>query len=153
VLGASAWDQRLDVFGSLVVLISLAGAMRVGPALQNADHFATSGVAGIILWAGGSLFWTSLQDVMDRQAEAEMLETVRRLAMSVAGVRGVEELRIRKAGLEYVVDIHLEVEPDISVRNGHEIGHAVKDRLLAEFVGIKDILAHIEPSSLPAFTS
>jgi divalent metal cation (Fe/Co/Zn/Cd) transporter len=64
----------------------------------------------------------------------------------VPGVRGVEKLFVRKTGLEHLVDIHVEVDPEISVREGHAIGHAVKDCLTKKFVTVKDVLAHIEPA-------
>jgi divalent metal cation (Fe/Co/Zn/Cd) transporter len=100
----------------------------------------------VILWAGASLFWGSLQELMDRQADPVLLETVRREAEAIPGVRGVEKLLVRKAGLEYLVDIHVEVDPDLSVREGHAIGHAVKDRLIEQVVTVKDVLVHIEPA-------
>jgi cation diffusion facilitator family transporter len=142
---ASAWDQRLDVFGSLVVLLGLAVSMLAGPGWHGVDHVAALIVAGIILLAGGNLFWSSLQELLDRQADAEFLAGIRALALAVPGVRGVEKLRARKAGLEYFVDIHVEVDPAISVVQGHEIGHAVKDHLIAEIAAIRDVLVHIEP--------
>jgi cation diffusion facilitator family transporter len=141
---ASAWDQRLDVFGSLVVLISLAVATWQ-PHWHVIDHVAALIVAAIILWAGGTLFWSSLQDLMDRQADPDMLDAVRHRALGVAGVRGVEKLLVRKAGLEYLVDIHVEVDPNISVHLGHGIGHAVKEDLVRAFPTIRDVLVHIEP--------
>jgi cation diffusion facilitator family transporter len=144
---ASAWDQRLDVFGSLVVLVGLAATLWAGPGWRGIDHVAALVVAGIILVAGASLFWASLQELMDRQADPELLTTIRGLAGQVAGVRGVEKLFVRKAGLEYLVDIHVEVAPEISVREGHDIGHAVKDRLRAEIPAVKNVLVHIEPAS------
>ena len=102
-------------------------------------------VALIVLWAGGSLFWGSVQE-SDRQADPEMLETVVRCeASAVAGVKGVDKLWVRKAGLEYLVDIHVEVDPEIPVREGHAIGHAVKDRLRRAIAPVKDVLVHIEP--------
>jgi cation diffusion facilitator family transporter len=142
---ASAWDQRLDVFGSLVVFLSLAVSIWAGPDWHIIDHIATLIVAGTILVAGGSIFWGSLQDLMDRQADPELLTQVRQLALGVPGVKGVEKLFVRKSGLEHFVDIHLEVAPEISVREGHQIGHAVKDRLIAEIVTVRDVLVHIEP--------
>ncbi len=142
---ASAWDQRLDVFGSLVVLLSLAVAIWAGPSWHWVDHLAALVVAVTILIAGGSVFWGSLQDLMDRQADPELLEEIRELSLAVPGVRGVEKLLVRKSGLEHFVDIHVEVAPGISVREGHEIGHAVKDRLIAEIITIRDVLVHIEP--------
>jgi cation diffusion facilitator family transporter len=143
---AASWDQRLDALGSLAVLVGLALAHFGGPAWHSADHFAALVVAAIILWAGGSLFWGSLQELMDRQAEPEMLDAIRREARAVPGVAGVEKLLVRKAGLEYLVDIHIEVAPHISVQEGHAIGHLVKDRLVRCFVTVKDVLVHIEPA-------
>ena len=142
---ASAWDQRLDVFGSLVVLLSLAISIWAGPSWHFIDHLATLIVAGTIFLAGGRIFWGSLQDLMDRQADPEFVVQVRQLALETPGVRGVEKLFIRKSGLEHFVDIHVEVAPDISVREGHAIGHAVKDRLISQIVTIRDVLVHIEP--------
>ena len=70
---------------------------------------------------------------------------LRRPALGVPGVRGVEKLLARKSGLEYFVDVHVEVDPAISVVQGHEIGHAVKDRLIDQLAAVKDVLVHIEP--------
>ncbi len=143
---AAAWDHRLDAIGSLAVLVGLALAYWGGPAWRAADHVAALAVAAVVLWAGGSLLWGSVQELMDRQAGPEVLDEVRREAADVPGVRGVEKLFVRKTGLEHLVDIHIEVDPHISVREGHAIGHAVKDRLIGRVVTIKDVLVHIEPS-------
>jgi cation diffusion facilitator family transporter len=146
---AASWDQRLDAFGSLAVLIGLALARWGGPAWHAADHVAALIVALIIIWTGGSLFWASVQEFMDRQADPDILQSVRAQALAVPGVRGVEKLLVRKTGLEYLVDIHVEVDPEISVREGHQISHAVKDRLVDGMVTIKDVLVHIEPAPGP----
>ena len=143
---AASWDQRLDALGSLAVLIGLALARWGGPAWHAADHVAALLVSFVILWTGGSLFWASVQELMDRQADPNLLQTVREEALAVPGVLGVEKLLVRKTGLEYLVDIHVEVDPKISVRNGHQIGHAVKDRLVDKIVTVKDVLVHIEPA-------
>jgi len=143
---ATAWDHRLDAVGSLLVLAGLALATWGGPAWHAADHWAAVGVALVILWAGGTLFWASLQELMDRQADPEILAVVRREALAVPGVVGIEKLLVRKTGLEYLVDIHVEVNSEISVREGHAIAHAVKDRLVQKMVTVKDVLVHIEPA-------
>jgi cation diffusion facilitator family transporter len=147
---AAAWDQRLDALGSLAVLVGLALAKWGGPAWHIADHLAALVVAAVILWAGSSLFWGSLHELMDRQADVDILGTVRREALAVPGVRGVEKLLARKAGLEYLVDIHIEVDPDLSVRAGHAIAHDVKNRLVQRIVKVKDVLVHIEPAPADA---
>jgi cation diffusion facilitator family transporter len=146
---ATSWDQRMDAFGSLAVLVGLALAHWGGPAWHAADHVAALVVAVVIVWAGGGLFWSSLQELMDRQADPEILETVRREASAVPGVLGIEKLLVRKSGLEYLVDIHVEVDPEATVRVGHAIGHAVKDRLIGHLATIKDVLVHIEPAPDP----
>jgi len=143
---AAAWDHRLDAVGSLAVLVGLAVSFWGGPAWRAADKVAALAVAVVVLWAGGSLFWGSVQELMDRQAGPEVLDEVRREAEAVSGVLGVEKLFVRKTGLEYLVDIHVEVDPELSVREGHGVGHAVKDRLMKRLVTIKDVLVHIEPA-------
>ena len=143
---AASWDQRLDALGSLAVFAGLGLVRWGGPAWHVADHVAAVFVALVILWAGGHLFWGSLQELMDRQAEPEVLTEVRREAAAVPGVRGVEKLLVRKTGIEYLVDIHVEVDPAISVVEGHTIAHAVKDRLQQRLVAIKNVLVHIEPA-------
>jgi cation diffusion facilitator family transporter len=143
---AASWDQRLDALGSLAVLGGLLVAYLGGPRFHAADHVAALLVALVILCASGRLFYDSMQDLMDRQAEPDMLARVRQEAQAVSGVVRVEKLRVRKTGLEYLVDIHIEVDPHASVRDGHAIGHAVKDQLMQRIVTIKDVLVHIEPA-------
>jgi cation diffusion facilitator family transporter len=143
---ASAWDHRLDAVGSLAVLIGLALAHWGGPAWHAADHVAAFVVGLVIVWTGGRLFWRSLHELLDRQADPQTLEAVRREALATPGVLGVEKLLVRKSGLEFLVDIHVEVDPELSVRQSHDIGHAVKDRMMQRIVTVKDVLVHIEPS-------
>jgi cation diffusion facilitator family transporter len=143
---ASAWDQRLDAFGSLIVLLGLALTKWGGPSWAAADGVAAFVVVAIILWAAAHLGWESLQELMDRQADEDIVASIRDAASQVPGVRGIEKLHVRKTGLEYLVDIHVQVDPTLSVREGHDLGHAVKKALLAHLVTIKDVLVHIEPS-------
>ena len=82
---------------------------------------------------------------MDVQADSEFVNQVREVALNVAGVRYVETLWVRKSGLEFFADIHIEVDPDLSVAAGHRIGHQVKDRLLERFPNLRDVLVHLEP--------
>ena len=79
------------------------------------------------------------------QADPVLVDQVRRASADVPGVEGVEKLWIRKSGLAFFVDIHIEVDQQLTVAEGHRIGHRVKDRLLEEFVMIRDVLVHLEP--------
>jgi divalent metal cation (Fe/Co/Zn/Cd) transporter len=83
--------------------------------------------------------------LLDVQADDALVEQVRQTAAGVPEVRAIEKLHIRKSGLEYFVDIHIEVDAERTVADGHRIGHLVKDRLMAEFPAIRDILVHLEP--------
>jgi cation diffusion facilitator family transporter len=143
---ATAWDQRMDALSSVAVLVALAIVKWGGPAYHAADHVAAVLVAVTILWAGLGLFWKSVQELMDRQADDDLLRLVREEAASVPGVLNVEKLLMRKTGLEYLVDIHVEVDPEITVREGHTIAHLVKDRLVGRVVPVKDVLVHVEPA-------
>jgi cation diffusion facilitator family transporter len=142
---ASAWDHRADALCALAVLVGLA-VVRVGGAdYVWADEAASLVVVAAITWSGVKLFRSSASELMDLQADDELVGRIRQAALAVAGVRGVEKLRVRKSGLEYFADIHIEVDPQITVAAGHEIGHAVKDRLLHEFPALRDVLVHLEP--------
>lgn len=143
---ATAFDYRIDVMGSVAVLVGVAITRWGGPEWAWADNAAAAFIVAMILILAGRLFRDNVQELMDRQAEPGMLSDVRREALAVPGVRGVEKLRVRKAGLEYLVDIHVEVDPEQTVREGHAIAHAVKDRVIRQVVPIRDVLVHIEPS-------
>ncbi len=144
---ATAWDYRLDALGSLVVLGGVTLAYWGGPAWHWADHAAGVAVAASVFWIGGKLFRDNVHDLMDRQAEPELIQAIRQEAFQVAGVLGIEKLRARKTGLEYLVDIHVEVDPEKTVREGHAIAHAVKDRVVKGFAAVRDVLVHVEPFS------
>jgi cation diffusion facilitator family transporter len=144
-LRATAWDSRLDALGALAVVAGVAMARWGGPAWHWADHAAALLVAATVFWVGGGLLRENIDSLMDRQAGAEFLHAVRSEATAVAGVSAVEKLRIRKQGLEHLVDIHIEVDPQLTVEQGHEIAHAVKDRLVQAVATIRDVLVHVEP--------
>jgi cation diffusion facilitator family transporter len=142
---ASAWDHRSDALSALAVLIGLAVVRLGGPAFIWADEAASLVVMAAIVWSSASLFRKSVFELMDMQAEDEVVGSVRRAAGEVPGVLGIEKLWVRKSGLEYLVDIHVEVDPLLTVAAGHAIGHRVKDRLLEQFPNIRDVLVHLEP--------
>jgi cation diffusion facilitator family transporter len=144
---ANAWDHRTDALSSLAVFVGLLVIRVGGPEYSWADGAAALLVVAAIVWAGAELFRSSASEMMDRQASKGLVNELRQTASAVAGVKGVEKLWARKSGLEYFADIHIEVDPNISVAEGHRIGHAVKDRLLEQFSALRDVLVHLEPFS------
>ncbi|MFM8250181.1 MAG: cation diffusion facilitator family transporter [Planctomycetota bacterium] len=142
---ANAWDHRSDAFCSAAVLIGLLLVRWGGPAWISADEVAALFVVVAIVWSAGRLFYQSLIELMDVQADSALVDQIRTAANSVPGVAGVEKLWVRKSGIEYFVDIHIEVDPQLTVAAGHRIGHAVKDDLLNQFHMLRDVLVHLEP--------
>jgi len=142
---ANAWDHRSDALCALAVLIGLGAIRWGGVRYLWADEAASLCVAAAIIWSGSRLFYESGVELMDVQADPELVEEIRREALAVAGVQDVEKLRVRKSGLEYFVDIHIEVDPRMTVADGHKIGHDVKDQLVGRFATVRDVLVHLEP--------
>lgn len=144
---ANAWDHRSDALCALAVLIGLALVRWGGPQLGFADSLAALIVGGAIVAAGVSLLHTSANELMDAQAEADVIEAVRGTAATVGGVRAVEQVRVRKTGLEHLADIHVQVAPHLSVADGHRISHHVKNELMDRIPTLRDVMVHLEPVS------
>jgi cation diffusion facilitator family transporter len=142
---ANAWDHRSDAFCSAAVLVGLATVRWGGLDWIWADEVAALIVVLAITWTGVQLFRVSASEALDPQADPRMVAQVRSLAEQVPGVRAVEKLWVRKTGLEYLTDIHIEVDEQLSVAEGHRIGHCVKDQLLDAFPALRDVLVHLEP--------
>lgn len=142
---ANAWDHRSDAFCSLAVLMGLAAIRLGGTQFIWADEVASLVVVAAIVWSGIQLFRSSASELMDVQADSEFVDRIRDVAMAVKGVEDVETLWVRKSGLEYFADIHIEVDQNLSVAAGHRIGHQVKDQLLSQFLNLRDVLVHLEP--------
>jgi cation diffusion facilitator family transporter len=141
---ADAWHHRSDA------VTSLAAAMGITLALLGVS-FADDGAAivagAIIAWNGWKLLKPALDELMDAAPNAALVGQIRSIAGQVAGVRRIEKCIARKAGFEFFVDMHVEVDPELTVRQAHEIAHHVKDRVRAAVPSVHDVLVHIEPAS------
>jgi len=142
---ANAWDHRGDALCSFAVLIGLGVVRWAGPSYVWADEAAALVVVCLIVWSAGKLFRRSASELMDSQAGDEFVQQIQSVAEGVGGVKNVETLWVRKSGLEYFADIHIEVEASLTVDEGHRIGHRVKDRLQEQFPTVRDVLVHLEP--------
>lgn len=142
---ANAWDHRSDALCALAVLIGLATVRIGGARFMWADEAASLVVVAAIVWTGVQLFRSSASELMDVQADSNYVNRIRAAALLVKGVEDVETLWVRKSGLEYFADIHIQVDPSLTVAEGHRIGHRVKDHLLEEYVNLRDVLVHLEP--------
>lgn len=140
-----AWHHRADALTSLAAFVGITIALVGGEAWVRADEWAALVACAVIAWNGVRLFRGGLQELLDVTAPPEVGDQVRRLALAVSGVQGVDDLRVRRSGLVYLVDIHVVVDGDLTVRAGHTLGHVVKDALLHSELPILDALVHVEP--------
>lgn len=141
---ANAWHSRTDAFSSLVVLISITGALLGFPWL---DTVAAVFIAGIILHIGWRFTWDSVQELVDTGLSGADTETLRSLAESTEGILGIHHLRSRRMGQDILVDVHLLVNPEISVSEGHQVGMEMVRRMQAAMPDLHDINFHIDPEN------
>ncbi|WP_242634419.1 cation diffusion facilitator family transporter [Marinobacter salicampi] len=138
---ANAWHSRTDALSSVVVLLATIGAMLGYVWL---DVLAAVAIAGLVGYIGWRFTWASVKELVDTALTPEITEAMARRACETDGVRNVHELRSRRMGGDVLVDIHLLVDPKISVSEGHQIGMRVVRRLKEEFGQIRDITFHID---------
>lgn len=142
---ANAWDHRSDALCSLAVLIGLSVVLFSDGKYLYADELAAIVVGVAILFSAGELYFKSADELLDAQGDAQLRDAIRQTAIDVTGITDVEKLRIRKSGLEYFADIHVQVPPEMSVAQAHSLGHIVKDKLLEDYPRLRDVLVHVEP--------
>ena len=142
---AMAWDHRSDAIGSGLVAVSLMAAPYVGDWGRYIDPIAALCVCSALIYTAGKIFLSTATELMDQQADEATVQQVRDIAEAVGGVQAVEKLRVRKSGLEYFIEIHVQVEGMMTVDAGHRIAHHVKDQLLISLPRVRDVHVHIEP--------
>ena len=118
-----------------------------GPRFALADDAAAIVAGAIIVWNGWRLLRPALDELMDSAPGAALVMEIKSAAGGVEGVKRVEKCIVRKAGYQHFVDMHVEVDPGMSVREAHQIAHQVKDRVRQAVPSVRDVLVHIEPSS------
>lgn len=145
-LGAEAMHHRSDALTSAAAFVGICIALLGGPGWEVADDWAALFACVIIAFNGFGVLTKALSDVMDTAASAEFEQGVRTVALAVPGVLALDKVRVRKSGLSHLVDIQVRVDGSLTVVQGHDIAHAVKDALLGSASHrISDVSVHIEP--------
>ena len=142
MLKASAWHHRSDAISSIVVFLGIAGSIA---GVEWLDAAAALGVALFIARIGIQLGWPAISELVDTGLDKEQLQHIRRTILGVDGVRALHLLRTRRAGGRALVDVHIIVDEDISVSEGHYISEMVRTRLVNEVDVVADALVHIDP--------
>lgn len=144
-LKADAWHHRSDAITSLMAFIGISIAIFMGKGYETADDWAALLASGFILYNAYLILRPALGEIMDEHLYDDMVEEIRTLSQQEPGVIETEKCFIRKTGMTFHVDLHVIVNGEISVTEGHEIAHNLKNRLLTAMPEIADILIHIEP--------
>jgi cation diffusion facilitator family transporter len=142
MLQANAWHHRSDVVSSLIVLVGIGGTLAGLPYL---DAVAAVLVAVMIAHMGWKLGWQSVRELIDTGLETEQVQAIRDAIADVDGVRSLHMLRTRRMGSEAIADVHVLVDPRISVSEGHRIGESVERTLVARFDELAEVTVHIDP--------
>jgi cation diffusion facilitator family transporter len=142
MLLANAWHSRSDAISSIVVVIGVVGTMA---GFHYLDAVAAVVVALMIAKIGWDLLWKSLQELIDTALEPEQVAEIRNTIMSVNGVRACHMLRTRHSGSDVLADVHILVDPALSVSEGHQIGETVRRRLIDTNEDVSDVTVHIDP--------
>ena len=141
-----AWHHRSDALTSAVAAVGIAVSIIGGKGYEVADDWAALFASGVILFTGVRLLRRPTEELMDRSPGPGLQERVIRIAEDRPDVHRVEKLLMRKMGLYYVADMHLEVAPTMTVFEGHEIAHRVKEAVQAAMPQMVELTIHIEPA-------
>ncbi|MBT8190749.1 MAG: cation diffusion facilitator family transporter, partial [Bacteroidia bacterium] len=145
-LRAEAWHHRSDAITSVSAFVGITIAVIFGKGYEAADDWAALIAAAFILYNSYLIFRPALGEIMDEHLYDNLIEDIRQISNTVEGVIATEKCFIRKTGMKYHVDLHAIVNGDITVREGHDIAHVLKDTLKSQIATIENILIHIEPS-------
>lgn len=143
-LVADAWHHRSDAITSLAAFVGISIALVFD--YPQADDWAAIVAACIIYYNAYLIFRPALGEIMDENLHPQFIQKIKQKAESHPEVIATEKCFVRKQGMQFVVDLHLVVSGDISVRKGHEIAHQVKERLMNSFPEIINVLIHVEPN-------
>ncbi|MGO1244835.1 MAG: cation diffusion facilitator family transporter [Sphingobacterium sp.] len=144
-LKAEAWHHRADAITSVAAFIGISVALFSGPGYESADDWAALFASGLIIYNCYGIFRPALAEIMDENTYEELEEIVRKKSINVEGVKLIEKCYIRKIGMYFQIDLHAVVDPTITVREGHEIAHNLKDYLMDNVDNIGNVFIHIEP--------
>ena len=144
-LQADAWHHRSDAITSVTAFVGITIALIGGPGYEDADDWAALLASAIILYNAFLIFRPALGEIMDEHVYDELIAEIRTVALRVDGVEDTEKCYVRKSGMRYHIDLHAQVNGGLTVTEGHDIAHRLKDRLMEEVPNLGQILIHIEP--------
>lgn len=145
-LAADAWNDTMDSLSAVTALVAVGLDLFDPVRFKDADRYGGFAVGLIVILTGIRVARDTAMQLIDTMPDDAMMDLIRNAAHTVPGVRGVEKCFARKTGMRYHVDLHLEVDPGMTVRQSHEIAHEVRERILQRLDWVADVLVHVEPA-------
>ncbi|MBF01775.1 MAG: cation-efflux pump [Flavobacterium sp.] len=145
-LKADAWHHRSDAVTSIAAFLGISIALFFGKGYESADDWAALLASFFILYNSYLIFRPALGEIMDEHRYQDLEQNIRTISLKVEGILGTEKCFIRKAGMKYHVDLHAIVNANITVKEGHDLAHKLKDVLRNEIFELGHVLIHVEPN-------
>lgn len=142
-LVASAWDHRSDVLASLAAFLGILFARLGWPGF---DAVAALVVSGAVAWIGVRIYWDATSELVDAIPSPELSQAIAATAARVPGIVEVQDVKGRKHGPDIFVDIKVSVDGSLTVEEGHAIAKTVKEQVIEQVDGVKDVLVHVNPT-------
>jgi len=145
-LKADAWHHRSDAITSVAAFLGISTALILGKGYEAADDWAALFASGFILYNSYLIFRPALGEIMDEHLYDDLIAQIRVVSLQVDGIVDTEKCFIRKAGMQYHVDLHARVDSNITVKEGHHLAHKLKDTLRERIPQLGHVLIHVEPN-------
>ncbi|SHF78877.1 cation diffusion facilitator family transporter [Flavobacterium segetis] len=145
-LKADAWHHRSDAITSVAAFLGISIALFLGNGYEAADDWAALFASGFIVYNSYKIFRPALGEIMDEHLYDDLISQIRIISLQVRGILNTEKCFIRKVGMQFHVDLHATVNSTITVKEGHDLAHQLKDRLLEKIPALGNVLIHIEPN-------
>jgi cation diffusion facilitator family transporter len=144
-LEGDAWHHRSDAITSGAAAVGLTLALLGGKKWAAADDWGALVACTVIVANGLRIISHSLHETLDGQVDRDLIEDIASSAANVSGVKEIEKCLVRKSGIQFFAELHVEVDPEMTIRDGHEVGHQVKDHLMNAYPQLMDVVIHLEP--------
>ena len=145
-LRADAWHHRSDAITSVAAFFGISIALILGNGYESADDWAALFASGFIFYNSYLIFRPALGEIMDEHLYDDLIAQIRLISLQVEGIIDTEKCFIRKAGMQYHVDLHAIVDSNSTVKEGHDLAHKLKDTLREQIPELGHVLIHVEPN-------
>lgn len=144
-VAADAWHHRADAITSAAAFVGISIALLGGPGWEMADDWAALLASLIIFYNGSQIIRPALAELMDQSPDEAVFRSVEAAAQEVDGVLATEKLRIRKSGTKYLLELHVQADPELSLHDAHILSGKVKSRIRGAVPRVANVLVHMEP--------